>query len=656
MKTPSTPRIPLSQRCRPALFGALLGITLGLDAHLTAAPSSPPPATPPPGDNATDIVITTQPDNRIAALRTTVSFTVLATGSGPLAYQWRKNGADIPSADSATYTIASVAGQHAGTYSVVVSNAAGSVTSRDAHLTVYSPAVAPAITTQPGNQTVNTGTPATFRVVATGDAPLTYQWQQQLLGTYTNIAGATAATYTVANPQTLGTSNYRVVITGPGGTLTSNVATLTVTARFAVPSPDGYAAGVTGGGSLTPVVVNSAAAFRAEAESGQASVITVGSSLTLTTPVLVKSNKTIQGANSSVLITGNLELGATTTNVIIRGLTLTNPTGTDGISVTGARNVYIAHCTLYDCADGLIDITASADNVTVAWCDFYYSATRPSPRFAMQIGAATGETAPLRVSLHHNLWRDRAEQFLPVSTYGRVHMYNNLLDLTGNTAGTSILANAELLSERNIYSELANPLTKSAGGLIRAFENAFIDTTSTTPVTDTVFTPTYSYRLLPILSTSGLDVESLVLAYAGNKAGLASESLTPLSASISGPSTATAGAGFTLTSSATSFTPASYQWRLNNAPIAGATAANYTATQTTAGTYTVAIQLSTDEIVVSAPHVVTLDAGGGVSTPGGGPYVPREQPSSGGGGGSHSLLFLTALAALTALRSLRRHI
>src|ERR1700758_5830485 len=52
----------------------------------------------------------------------------------------------------------------------------------------------PSITTQPANQTVMAGQTATFTIVATGTAPLTYQWQKN----GANIAGATSSSYTTA--------------------------------------------------------------------------------------------------------------------------------------------------------------------------------------------------------------------------------------------------------------------------------------------------------------------------------------------------------------------------------------------------------------------------------------------------------------------------
>jgi hypothetical protein len=67
------------------------------------------------------------------------SFTVTATGTAPLSYQWRKDGVAITNATNATLTLAAAAVSDAGIYSVVVTNSAGSVTSSGAALTVSAP-------------------------------------------------------------------------------------------------------------------------------------------------------------------------------------------------------------------------------------------------------------------------------------------------------------------------------------------------------------------------------------------------------------------------------------------------------------------------------------------------------------------------------------
>jgi len=81
--------------------------------------------------------ITTQPADQSIAAGQTASYSVTATGSAPLSYQWRKNGTAIAGAASARYTTpAATAADSGATFAVVVSNAAGSATSRSALLTV----------------------------------------------------------------------------------------------------------------------------------------------------------------------------------------------------------------------------------------------------------------------------------------------------------------------------------------------------------------------------------------------------------------------------------------------------------------------------------------------------------------------------------------
>lgn len=84
---------------------------------------------------------------------------------------------------------------------------------------------APAITTQPSNQTVAAGQSATFSVVATGTAPLSYQWQKGA----SDIAGATSTSYTTpATGLSDSGSTFRVVVSNSAGTATSNTARLIV--------------------------------------------------------------------------------------------------------------------------------------------------------------------------------------------------------------------------------------------------------------------------------------------------------------------------------------------------------------------------------------------------------------------------------------------
>ncbi len=86
--------------------------------------------------NNTVPAIARHPVNITVPAGQSASFSVTATGTAPLRYQWQRNGINISNATGATFTIASATSSHAGAYRVVVSNAAGSVTSNTAQLTV----------------------------------------------------------------------------------------------------------------------------------------------------------------------------------------------------------------------------------------------------------------------------------------------------------------------------------------------------------------------------------------------------------------------------------------------------------------------------------------------------------------------------------------
>lgn len=73
--------------------------------------------------------ITIQPASQILNAGQDTSFSVTATGTSPLSYQWRKDGTNLTGATGATFNLAGVQTNQAGTYTVVVSNAAGSATS-----------------------------------------------------------------------------------------------------------------------------------------------------------------------------------------------------------------------------------------------------------------------------------------------------------------------------------------------------------------------------------------------------------------------------------------------------------------------------------------------------------------------------------------------
>ena len=192
--------------------------------------------------------ITTQPSSRTITSGQTATFAVVASGTAPLTYQWQLNASPVSGATSASYTtLAEATSNSAAQFLVVVSNSVGKAISNSATLTVNPAPVAPSITTQPVSQTVTSGQTATFAVVASGTAPLSYQW----LSNGMPVLAAISATYTTPAATAVGSGTlFTVVVTNATGTATSTAATLTVNAPTVAITVSPISATVTAGNTL----------------------------------------------------------------------------------------------------------------------------------------------------------------------------------------------------------------------------------------------------------------------------------------------------------------------------------------------------------------------------------------------------------------------
>ena len=167
--------------------------------------------------------ITLPPTAVTATLGTNASFSVTASGTGPLSYQWRKNGTPLPGKTSNPLSLDAVTYADEGTYTVAVTNQGGTVVSAGAALTVEG---VPAITKDPSSLTRTFGYSATFTVTATGHntGSFQYQWYRGA----TLIQGANSPTFTIPSITMTDAGSYRVTVTNSSGTATSGNATLTV--------------------------------------------------------------------------------------------------------------------------------------------------------------------------------------------------------------------------------------------------------------------------------------------------------------------------------------------------------------------------------------------------------------------------------------------
>jgi hypothetical protein len=166
--------------------------------------------------------ITAQPTNQAVNSLKTATFSVTASGTAPLSFQWWFNGLVLPAQTNSSLILTNVQATNAGNYTVVVTNSYGSVTSAVATLTVWLPST---ILQPPQSLSVMWGANAFFSVIANNPQPMTYQWWFN--GTNL-LAGQTNSTLLLTNVQPWRAGNYAVVVASPGWIVYSLDAALTV--------------------------------------------------------------------------------------------------------------------------------------------------------------------------------------------------------------------------------------------------------------------------------------------------------------------------------------------------------------------------------------------------------------------------------------------
>jgi len=239
-------------------------------------------------------VINTQPLSQAVLVGSAVGLSVTASSPVSVTYQWQKNNVNIPGATSSSYNIASFGSGDVGSYDVVVTNSAGSVTSNTATLAIAQP---PVITTDPASQTVIAGAPASFAVTVTSNAALSYVWRKNDV----TIPGATNATYAIASAQASDAANYSVVVTNIAGSATSGEATLTVQLPPTITQQPVNQSVLTGGTATFTVAATSTTTL-----SYQWQRLPAGSG----TWANVTNNATYAGSSTATLTASNLVLGS----------------------------------------------------------------------------------------------------------------------------------------------------------------------------------------------------------------------------------------------------------------------------------------------------------------------------------------------------------
>lgn len=181
------------------------------------------------------LAFSSQPVSQSVAPGSNVSFSASAGGYGSLSYQWYKatsplsNSSKISGSNQPTLNISNVSNADASAYWVRVTNSDNlSIDSAKAQLSVYGPAK---VTVHPADTTIYSSDTGTLFVAATGDAPLSYQWQRRVGSSWANVSGATSNQLAVSNA-----GFYRCVVNNGVSSDTSAAAEVTVLSSVAIVS------------------------------------------------------------------------------------------------------------------------------------------------------------------------------------------------------------------------------------------------------------------------------------------------------------------------------------------------------------------------------------------------------------------------------------
>lgn len=279
--------------------------------------------------------------------------------------------------------------------------------------------------------------------------------------------------------------------------LTSKVALCMITwlsfGNMAFAEGDGYGENPGGFGGDT-VIVDNASDFKSYAGSATPYVILIKDTIDVGSEVRVRSFKTISGINSNSTVLGDINISSGTNNVVVKNLNISNP-GNDGITIRNAQYILVDNCTVYDCADGCIDVTVESDFVTISNCRFYYEKVT-FHKFVNLIGADDGnitDRGKLHVTMHGNWWDYGCTSRMPRVRFGYVHMYNNYNNALDNHYASRSGLEGSILSEYNYFEGVRLPLT-TEGGWAKSVGNKYDNCIGTIhPGTDEVFTPSYAY-------------------------------------------------------------------------------------------------------------------------------------------------------------------
>ncbi|MEV7225875.1 RICIN domain-containing protein [Polymorphospora sp. NPDC051019] len=289
-------------------------------------------------------------------------------------------------------------------------------------------------------------------------------------------------------------------------------------------TPDGFAgaAGTTGGAGGATVTVTNQADLERYASASEPYVIRVNAAITVKPygkEIAIRSNKTVVGvARNGQIVNGGFFIGAGTSNVIIRNLTIRDTRMAeddpddkdydyDGIQMDTANRIWIDHNHITRMNDGAIDSRKDTTNLTVSW-NIIAEANKT-------FGIGWTENVTARMTIHHNWFRDTRVRVPSTDNVAYAHLYNNYLQNSGS--GNHSRGRTKMVLENSYYDRVTNPYYRDSGAELRQSGNVVVNSSGRRESSGSAFNPSsfYSYQLHP-----AADVPNLLRTHAGPQANI----------------------------------------------------------------------------------------------------------------------------------------
>ncbi|MEU4449347.1 hypothetical protein AB0K14_33535 [Actinosynnema sp. NPDC050801] len=315
-----------------------------------------------------------------------------------------------------------------------------------------------------------------------------------------------------------------VAAASPAPVVDHSTATAAASAPPWSDTADGFATGTTGGAGGATVTVTSQADLERYAAAAQPYVIRVNGTITITPfgrEVPVKSNKTIVGAGrNGQIVNGGFFLGAGTSNVIIRNLTIRDTRRSDddpgddaydydAIQMDTANRVWIDHNHLTRMNDGLIDSRKDTTNLTVSW--------NVIAENNKTFGIGWTDNVTARITIHHNWFRGTNSRNPSGDNIAYAHLYNNYLQNVGS--GNHSRGRTRMVLENSYFDGVKDPYFKDSGAELRQSGSVVVNSTGKQQTGGSAFTPSHFY---PYTLHRAADVPNLLRTHAGPQSTIGS--------------------------------------------------------------------------------------------------------------------------------------